>query len=312
MENCEFYRNLLEKLIADQISEPENDLLIKHLKTCKECSELFDAHTVLTKSASPFEDLNADDLQMMRRNVLNSIQKKQEKSILNILQKYLDYLRVFIKRPELAFAAIALMLGFFLGRVLPPDENGITGGIVRQINNIAKQNIHFTDTQNSSYQYSNVSMKEIDDQNIALSFDVTTHLDVTREKKDPLVREIIAQTLMNPEGLGSRLKAISYTESILDNKIKDALIFSMQRAPLPAIRLKAMSSLMNYKNDPQVQEAFIKVLNEEKTIKMNLMAIDYLTDSNFNADTLKSVLSEIDPQKSSAVFIRAKEYIENK
>ena len=86
----------------------------------------------------------------------------------------------------------------------------------------------------------------------------------------------------------------------------------MQNAPLTAIRLKAMNSLLNYKNDPQIQQAFVQVLKEESSIKMNLMAIDYLTGSNFNVDTLKSVLSEIDPQKSTAVFVRAKEYIENK
>jgi hypothetical protein len=215
-----------------------------------------------------------------------------------------------MKRPELAFAAIALILGFFLGRALPPDENGITGGIIRQINNIAKNNINFMDTQNSAYQFSNVVMEEMDEQNIALSFDVSTHLDVVREKTDPLVKEILAQTLVNPEHVGTRLKAISYSESILDEKIKEALVFSMKNAPLLVVRLKAMSSLMKYENDPEIQDAFVNILLEEKSIKMNLMAIDYLTESNFNADTLKSVLSEIDPRKSTAVFIRAKNYFE--
>ena len=67
-----------------------------------------------------------------------------------------------------------------------------------------------------------------------------------------------------------------------------------------------MESLMNYKMDPEIQEAFIKVLLEENTIQMNLMAIDYLTQNNYNADSLKAIIDEIDPKKSTAIFVRAK------
>lgn len=311
MEKCEYYINLLEKLLGDEISKQENEILLSHIKSCKDCAEIYHAHELMLNSASPFNHINEIDLQKMRRSVLNSIKSKHTKSPSNIYRKYAEYIQSFFKRPELVFAAVALIIGFFFGRMLPPDESGFTSGIVRQINNIAKKNIHFTDTQNSSYRFSNVSMKELDGQKISMSFDVSTHLDIVREKNDPLVKEILAQTLMNQENLGSRLKAISYSETILDDKIKDALMFSMQHAPLPAIRLKAMSSLMKYENDAEIQQAFVKVLKEESSIKMNLMAIDYLTGSDFNVDSLRSVLSEIDPQKSTAVFVRAKEYLEN-
>ncbi len=310
MENCEFYKNLLEKLIVGEIDNRDEGLLKTHLKDCKDCATYFNAHDLLDKSNSPFQEASENDLQRMRGDVIDSIRKQQENSIYNKIIKLKEYIQIFLKRPELVFAAVALILGFFLGRALPPDENGITGGIVRQINSIAQNNINFIDTKNSAYQFSNVAMEEMDDKKISLSFDVSTHLDVVRKKNDPLVKEILAQTLVNPEQVGTRLKAISYSESILDDKIKEALIFSMKSAPLLAVRLKAMSSLIKYENDSEIQDAFVNILLEEKSIKMNLMAIDYLTESNFDPDTLRSLISEIDPSKSTAVFIRAKKYIE--
>ena len=80
----------------------------------------------------------------------------------------------------------------------------------------------------------------------------------------------------------------------------------MHNAPLLAVRLKSMESLVKYKIDPELQEAFIKVLLQEDNMKMNLMAIDYLTKNNFNPDSLKSIIEESAPQKSAAILIRAK------
>ena len=61
-----------------------------------------------------------------------------------------------------------------------------------------------------------------------------------------------------------------------------------------------------------MQEAFLKVLSEEETIKMNLLAIDYLTKNNYDADSLRSIIEKSDPQKSTAIFVRAKKNIQTK
>ena len=85
----------------------------------------------------------------------------------------------------------------------------------------------------------------------------------------------------------------------------------MHNAPIAAVRLKSMESLMKYKMDAELQEAFIKILLEEDTIQMNLMAIDYLTKNNYNADSLRTIIDEVNPQKSTAIFIRAKKNKKN-
>jgi hypothetical protein len=308
---CKEFHLLLEKLIAGEINAEEHSNLKSHTDSCKDCMELYTTNIVLSKTNHPIEQAEELDFDIMRKRVIESIEKGPKCSFTSKFQKFLDSVVLFINKPEYAVAAITLIVGFFLGRALPPDENGVTGGILKQISSIAEQNTYFSDTQKSPYRFTNVSMKQIDNDKIEMSFDVSTTLEIVREKNDPLVKEVITQTMMEPENVGSNLKAISYSESLTDKKIKQALIYSMHNAPITAVRLKSMESLMNYKMDPEIQEAFIKVLLEENTIQMNLMAIDYLTQNNYNADSLKSIIDEIDPKKSTAIFVRAKKNQKN-
>lgn len=308
MNRCKNNHILIEKLVAKTINADEHAILFRHIRECKECSDMVSANNVLLKSESPLEKPDELDFKMMRSNVINSIRNEKEKSISEKFQKLFELIAEFLKKPEYAVAAITLIVGFFLGQALPPDKNGIGGGILKQISDIAEKNIYFSDSQKSSYRFSNVSLKELDNNKIEMSFDVSTNLDVVRDKNDPLVKEVLTQTMLSAENVGSNLRAISYTESITDNKIKQALIYVMHNAPITAVRLKSMESLMKYNFDPELQEAFIKVLLEEKTIKMNLMAIDYLTMNNYNPDSLKSIIEEASPQKSTAIFVRAKNF----
>jgi len=306
MKNCKEYIELFEKLISGNISNEDHSELQKHADSCTECAKLYSTNKMLSQIEKPIEQATENDFNNLRLKVTENIRKQHENSFSAKTKKMIDAIIIYLKKPEYALAAITLIVGFFLGRALPPDENGIASGFLKQISSIAEQNTYLSDTEKSSYRFSNVSLKEIDDNNISMSFDVSTSLDVVREKDDPLVKEVLTQTMMDPENVGSKLKAISYSKSIWDNKIKQALIYSMHNAPMTAVRLKSMEGLLKYKIDPELQEAFTKVLLDEKTIKMNLMAIDYFTKNNYNADSLRSIIEELNPQKSTAIFIRAK------
>jgi hypothetical protein len=312
MNNCKEYLKLFQKLISGNIGNEEHTRLKKHIELCSECAKLYATNELLIDTKIPIEQASENDFNNMRLQVTEKIRHQQENLFSNKIQKMIESVLIYLKKPEYALAAITLIVGFFLGRALPPDENGIAGGFLKQISSIAEKNIYLSDTEKSSYRFSNVSLKEIDENKISMSFDVSTSLDVVRKKDDPLVKEVLTQTMMEPENIGSNLKAISYSESILDNKIKQALIYSMHNAPIAAVRLKSMEGLLKYEMDSELQDAFIKVLKEEKTMKLNLMAIDYLAKSNYNADSLRSIIEEIDPQKSTAIFIRANKKIQNK
>jgi hypothetical protein len=306
MKNCKEYQSLLEKIIAGDINKNEHAELLQHIDSCSECTRLYSTNKALLQMNKPIDPVSKNEFNTLRLKVIEKINQQNEKSFAIKVQKIIDTMMEYFKKPEYALAAITLIVGFFLGRALPPDENGIAGGFLKQISSIAEQNTYLSDTQKSSYRFSNVSLKEMDNNKISMSFDVSTSLDFVRQKDDPLVKEILTQTMLETENVGTNLKAISYSESILDNKIKQALIYSMLNAPVTAVRLKSMEGLLKYKIDPELQEAFLKVLSEEETIKMNLLAIDYLTKNNYNADSLKSIIEEADPKKSTAIFVRAK------
>jgi hypothetical protein len=222
---------------------------------------------------------------------------------------WVETIRFYLQRPEIAVAALTLLIGFFLGRALPSESQGARG-FLKQINLIASENKQLADVQNSPYRYSNVSFNEIDARNIALSFDVSTHMELVRPKSDPLVREVISQALINPSRSGSELKVISVSENMLDKKIKEALIFSLHNAPMLAVRMKSLNSLLKYKNDADVAEACLKVLRQEESVQLRLLVLDYLQEIKFDRNTLKAALAGVDLRNSPAVLLKADRYIE--
>jgi hypothetical protein len=129
------------------------------------------------------------------------------------------------------------------------------------------------------------------------------------KKDDPLVRDVLAQSLVNPSNLGNELKVISYSQGMSDPKLKEALLYSLHAAPELAIRLKAMDELQNYKNDPAVKQAFKKVLGEEESVKMRLTAIDYLAENQIPPDSLQLILSESKAAQNPAVTLKVKNYL---
>ena len=73
-----------------------------------------------------------------------------------------------------------------------------------------------------------------------------------------------------------------------------------------------MQSLMNYKMDKNVHEAFIKVLQEEESVKMKLLAIEYFEENILYPEKVESVIAEIDPIKGKAILIRAQKILKAK
>lgn len=309
MKKCHEIEDLIKKMVSGDMDPGDLEKLKQHTSICSDCADLLKAHQMLTSSSFPLEKPDDSDFSMMRSSVSERIRNKRKDSAIDKLLENLNSIWAFLLRPEMAVAALTLIVGFFLGRFMPSNDESFTEGIIKQISVIANENKHLEDIQNSSYRYSNVSLKEIDSNNISLSFEVSRHVDLVGKKDDPVVKEVLAQTLLNPSAVGTRLKAISYSETILDQKLKEALIFSMHNAPIMAVRLKAMSSLVKYKNDLEVEEAFLKTLREEESVQMRLLAIDYFEKTNFNPDTLRTVLYDLDPAKNRSIMIKANKYI---
>jgi hypothetical protein len=304
-------QKLIEKLLSGEISQTESDQLEEYVAKYPEYKDLMLLHQKLSDAPFPAEEPETALFSQMRADVLRKIQLKEQKSS-GVLEEFFEKIRGYALRPEMAVAALTLIIGFLLGRALPPDQENLTSNLIDQISLLASENTKLKDVQKSPIVYSNVRYQDLKDDLVSINLDATTHLDFIRKKDDPLVREVMAQTLLSSSNVGTELKAISYTKGVIDPKLKETLIFSMHNTPILPVRIKVMSSLIEYKNDKAVQNAFLKVLREEKSVKMRLLAIEYLTNEQVSEDILQQALNESEVAQSPAVLIKMRKYLENK
>jgi hypothetical protein len=309
MKVCSHYQNLIKKLQTEKLNKDEEATLKEHANSCSECAELLNIHIFLQQAGSFISEPEELAFNQLRQSVLSKLKHKKSEITTKRSPEFFDNIRIIFTRPEMAIAAVTLILGFFLGRLLPPSKDNISSSVVKQIHSFAQTNKQLNDVQNSPYSFSNIYLDKLDDETIAMKFDVNIHVDLVREKNDPLVRDVLTHALLNQSNVGLELKSISFTENIMDKKIKEALILLLNNAPFLSVRLKAMQSLMNYKMDESVHEAFINVLQEEESVKMKLLAIDYFEENILNPDKVESVVAGIDPIKDKAILIRAQKLL---
>jgi len=301
----------IEQLLAGELNDTEVSQLRTELEAYPEYREIAELHAMLDRMENDAPEVSGEKFSRMRAEVLRAVRLRKNDTSSANQGSILEKIQLFLMRPEMAAAALTLIIGFFLGRVFPGSGDRLTGQFLSQINILASQNTQLNDVKNSPYTYSNISFREVDQNTVELSFDVSTHLNMVKTKNDPVVREVIAQALLNPSNVGSELKAISFSESIVDQRVKQALIFSMKNAPIVAVRQKAEETLLSYKEDPEIREAFLGVLREEESVQMRLTALEYLINNKIPPDSIRILVDRKHLQNSPAVLFRAKKYLEN-
>lgn len=295
MKNCEPFEILIKKLIAADISSEEMQRLQEHAAECPDCAGLLEAHESLQQMPQIIGTPEAQDFQQMRQAVLGRIRKTAA---------HPESRWAFLLKPAYAysFAALLFVAGLFLGnRVMPEKQSAFLG----QIRQVAAANDELRDMENSPYTYSNIRFKKQDGQKIALSFDVTTHLEMVGNREDPLVNEVLAQSLLNEPSVGSRLKAISYANSSMDSRVKQALIHTLQNDQSTAVQMKALQALSGNLSDRDVRQAFITVLQSDQPVTLRLAVIDYLAGQNIDPALWQEL------QDNPAIDVKLKNVINN-
>jgi hypothetical protein len=198
----------------------------------------------------------------------------------------------------------------FAGGLFWNARSGDPAGVVlRQISTEARQNKNLSDVEESPFLYSNVSISRAGGERVSLSFDVTTHVDVEADRDDPLVKEVLIQSLINPSPVGTRLKAISYAEQIHNPELKQAVVLSMLSDPNVAVRLKAQSILRSFGPDAEIQAAVLEVLRKEESVQMRLQALDYLAETKVSPEKVRAIVPELQSEQDSAVLRKAAAYV---
>jgi hypothetical protein len=204
-----------------------------------------------------------------------------------------------------AMAALAFAAGLFWNA-----RSGDPAGVMlRQISAEARRNKNLSDVEESPFLYSNVSISRASGETVSLSFDVTTHVDVEAGRDDPLMKEVLIQSLINPSSVGTRLKAISYAEQIHNPELKQAVVLSMLSDSNVAVRLKAQSILRSLGPDAEIQAAFLKVLRNEESVQMRLQALDYLAETKVSPEKVRAIVPALRSEQDSAVLRKAVAYV---
>jgi len=318
MSECVDYERLIERLLADEIDDGDRDRLLAHAGHCAACRSFVDLHYRLLE---PDLDLDLPDelaFARARRDVLARIREQRSQQRPGREAARPGAARFAWRGAGwAAAAAVALMaLGaaFVAGRATgarvlslgPGDPAGDV--LVREIRREAAGNRGLEDLENSPLAYSNLSFEPLGADRLALRFDVTRHVEVARRTDDPLVRELLAQSLIAPAPVGTRLEAMSYAGRVMDAKIEDALIFAMLNDPNLAVRLKASNLLAAQPPNPEVQSAFITVLGSEESVQLRLQAIDYLASSDAGRERLDAALGQLQPGNDTPLLVRASRY----
>ncbi len=309
MDKCKKYHDLIIKLIALGLNEKEHVILNEHISTCNDCANYLFLHKNIEQSQKDIPMPSSDEFRIMRQNTLRQIRLSDSSKLTSLINQIKS---LFVK-VEFAYSIAILFLIFGLYSLFYPyiNQGKIPSDLIEQIDYTAQQNHSLSDIENSPYTYSNIEIKEMDDQRIHLGFNVSTYIELTREKNDPLVKEILAQSIINSRQTGAKLSTISYAEEIIDPKLKEILLYVIQNDSDLAVRLKALNILTRYANDDQIQNAFLSVLKKEESVQMRLMVLDYLTANKIDTSLMVRELSTATTRINQPILVKAQEYIEN-
>lgn len=316
MNDCKRFEDVLASLIGGDSTVDQHRKAMRHIAECDECAGLFAVHSELEDLELPAA--SQSEFLQMRRNVLRTLRSQSAEPPPSAWWKSARVLRL---RPAglALLAAGALGIGFLLGRMPSADRafeqarredaRLATGTqvIAGQLEFAALRNRRMEQSADSPYTFSDLQVREVDSGRVELSFDVATHLELVRDKSDPLVAEILVQSLVNPAPVGTRLEAISMVRS-LEPKVRDALIVAMLEDPSLPVRMAALEKLGSQPVDPATEAAFLKVLEREESVQMRLVVIDHLAQERVSPNRLESAVLSGRPEPGRALFARTQDY----
>ncbi len=320
MSNCADFERLMEGMLAGDYDPGADGAspkwavaarrdLLAHVDGCDACGELYGFHEWLAREAPALEEIQPRELEAVRHEVLARIREEAPAG----MRSDSGSARMPATRLALAGAAAALLLaaGVLLGRIALPDAPaqaegarlagasgpagpGVTGETIATLGAFP-------------YSFANVSVEPGRANLVRLSFDMTRRVRTERPQDDPLVREVLIQSLRGASPLGDRLRALSLAGEFMDAGIREALIDTMRSDASMAVRLRALETLSAYPADADIQQSMLAVLEQEESVQMRLLAIDYLGAGRVAPDRIRTALEETRPDGAEALYIRASE-----
>jgi hypothetical protein len=289
VSDCARYESLIERYLASDLDPKGVSDLLAHAAGCEGCRRLLEIHGELERAGSAVPEPDEADLERRQMRVLAGIQRRRA-------------LRPLRAAAIAAGLILPFAVGVLLGRALPQRTRWMDA-----LHAEATANRGLSDVEDSPFNYSNVSYRRLGDDRVALDFDVTTHLTTVESKNSPLVREVLAQSLLNPATVGERLKAMSFAAGGLDPKLEKAVLFALRNDESLAVRLAALTILVGRLDDEEVRSALIATLRDDPSVQVRLAALESLASHRVDPERIREAIRERPEPGNEALVVRLAE-----
>jgi hypothetical protein len=308
VSDCERFEPTLTAYVAGEIDETGLGPMLSHCRDCDACRRVLELHRDLSELGARAAEPDEREFGAMRARVLYEAGNRRRGA--SWLRPAFLPLRVAALT---AAAGLVFVLGIATDRlrqdgVAPVSGHGTTQRLLTAMNADAASNRTLMDVEDSRFTYSNVAFRRLEQDRVALDFDVTTHVRLVEPERSELVQDVLVQALLNPTSTGARLKAISYAAEAMEPKIKDALIFAMRRDENLAVRLGALEILKEASPDEEIEAALLQTLREDPAVQMRLEALDCLAGRQVDPGLLRRVVEEKPSEADAALLVRLASY----
>jgi len=290
---CARFEGMIERLVALDLPPQDRAALLAHAQECEGCRQLLAIHGELVAAGAEAPEPDEAELDFVQERILREVRRRRG------------------RRPLRAAAIAAGLIfpfaaGLILGRMLPARSGGFppSSRLIDALHAEAASNRGLTDIEDSRFNYSNVTFRRVPGDRVALDFDVTTHLASIEPSSSPLVRDVLAQSLLNPSSVGERLKAMSFAAGELEPKLTQAVLFSLRRDESVAVRLAALTALVTRLDDDDVRSALMAALRDDPSVQVRLASLELLASRPIDHGRIREAIRENERPGDQALMVR--------
>ena len=292
-------------LISGELDDAEATELVRQLEADEQGCGLLELHEVLRRGATVVPEPGDAEFDAMRGRVLEQLHGRPGQ-LSPPAPRGVTVSRALLAVAATLTATLLLVVGFLTGRALTAQPRAPQQvSWPERIELAAMSHRDLQDVDDSPYRFSDVQVRSLQDGRLALAFNVTTHVEFIRHRNDPLVTEVLVQSMVPSSSLPNRLRALEYAAPGADPRLCDALVRSMLYDPELPVRLAALSQLTPLDFDPRVQQALLQVLERDESVQMRLLAIDHLSPERLQPEFLNEILTTIPENQVRPLEIRA-------
>lgn len=290
MNVCKQWESRIRACLAGELPPAERANLLEHARACRPCRAVLELHHRLENAAADPPPPTEAEFQAMRRAVRDRLERSAAPAGRPSLLQ--DLAILFRAHPALSagVAVVLLVAVFLLGRWSDRPPANLESQVVEAIHAQARNGQGLAGYWDSPFVYSNVTFRPAPDGRLALSFDVTRHVSLVAPEDSPVAREVMVHAILDPSSVGPRLKAISLSEGVADERLKEALIFALHRDSNLAVRRKALAVLVRYPADPDIEAALLETLRNDEAVQLRLEALYGLAERRTDPSVIRQAL----------------------